>query len=530
MSEHVITKADALAVELGYHFDPEQADRVIRFTERYVTPQTTGRTLTLLPWQRSFLSRLYGWRDRDGRRRFRTAIVSTGKKNGKTLITSAVSLFELMGAGVPSPLVVSASTTRENASQVFAELHHSIKANRKLNALVKPVPSWKLLRVPSRNGEYRSLSSDAGAAEGLNASAVILDECHAHRGDSLYRSLQYATIARHGLTVAISTAGRDQSHWWFALDRKARAILRGDDLDTSTLPLIYSADPEDPFDSVDTWRKANPSLGVSFSEADFRQQFEEAKKTTADLLSFRRYRLNSWCADADCWLSLDDWDKCKATISEDVLRQCPMWLGLDCAMTTDLSAICQVFYLGDRKFYVRGHAWVTKDGAERRNKTNLPAYDQFRRQGELTITEGDEADQNAMREYVERLRKTYKVKMAVFDMFNGYNLARELTSRGLEIERMPQGYAAMTYPVKEFERAVKEGRILHDGSNLMRWKVQNCTLDVDAYGNCRLSRKRSRDKIDMLIAAVQGFSQALPLAADVVKKPSVYATRPPIRF
>jgi phage terminase large subunit-like protein len=87
----------------GGYVDHEQASKATRFIERYIRISTTGKQLILLPWQREFVTRLYGERNADGSRRYRKAILSTAKKNGKTILQSAIIAYELLGAEVSSP-------------------------------------------------------------------------------------------------------------------------------------------------------------------------------------------------------------------------------------------------------------------------------------------------------------------------------------------------------------------------------------------------------------------------------------------
>jgi phage terminase large subunit-like protein len=120
------TKADRLAVEQGCSFDEEQAERVVAFAETYFCPQFVEGTFKPLPWQMEWLSQLYGWRVPDGRRRWRKALLTVSKKYGKSLLCAVVALYESLAAGVKSPLVISCSTTRQNATQIFDEVKPSV--------------------------------------------------------------------------------------------------------------------------------------------------------------------------------------------------------------------------------------------------------------------------------------------------------------------------------------------------------------------------------------------------------------------
>jgi phage terminase large subunit-like protein len=79
----VRTEADRRAIAAGYYWDQEQADRVIRFAERYIQPKFTAGDFRLFEWQRRTLMRLYGWRAPDGSRRWRRALSTSRRRTAR---------------------------------------------------------------------------------------------------------------------------------------------------------------------------------------------------------------------------------------------------------------------------------------------------------------------------------------------------------------------------------------------------------------------------------------------------------------
>src|SRR5699024_4261042 len=74
--------------ERGLSFDLDAADRVFRFFEdmlRLSEGQFEGKPFDLHPSQAFILGSLFGWKRKDGRRRFRRAYIEQGKGNGKAL-------------------------------------------------------------------------------------------------------------------------------------------------------------------------------------------------------------------------------------------------------------------------------------------------------------------------------------------------------------------------------------------------------------------------------------------------------------
>ena len=71
--------------ERGLRFDAAAAQKAVSYI--------SALGLCLLPWQVFILSNLFGFLREDGLRRFREGFIEVGKKNGKTCLAGAVTLF-----------------------------------------------------------------------------------------------------------------------------------------------------------------------------------------------------------------------------------------------------------------------------------------------------------------------------------------------------------------------------------------------------------------------------------------------------
>jgi phage terminase large subunit-like protein len=160
------TKADEAALAAGCYWDKDKAEAIVMFAECVFRPQYIGGEFRLLEWQRRFLMSLYGWRAANGTRRFRTACLHIAKKNGKTVLVSVISAYELLKSEEPSAFVATGSVSKENTAQVFNELRHTV-TQFGLKRFCKITPHQKRIKVEELNSEYRSLASDGDTAQGL---------------------------------------------------------------------------------------------------------------------------------------------------------------------------------------------------------------------------------------------------------------------------------------------------------------------------------------------------------------------------
>lgn len=85
--------------DFPYFYDVERANRVIQFMEILPDPKTM-RAYPLADFQRFIIANMYGWWKKEDatKRRFRKAMLSMARKNGKSILISGVALYEfLMG-------------------------------------------------------------------------------------------------------------------------------------------------------------------------------------------------------------------------------------------------------------------------------------------------------------------------------------------------------------------------------------------------------------------------------------------------
>jgi phage terminase large subunit-like protein len=283
-----LNASDELAVDQGCYFSVEHADRVCKFITTFChlsQGKWAGQRLILMPWQEQFLRKLFGWRAPNGLRRFRRAFLLAAKKSGKSPLVSAIGLYLLVGDGEAAPEIYVCACDRDQAGIIFTEAARMVEYSPSLSKKVEVTPSRKILTC--RHGRLVANSSDSPKLDGLNASAVLWDEAHRQPDRQLWDVMRYATAARQQpLTIVLTTAGEEKSGIWYELLEYSQGVEAGVIQDTSHLGVLYMADEGDDIDEPATWKKANPSMGITFSEADFKRDLDEAKANPATWRNF----------------------------------------------------------------------------------------------------------------------------------------------------------------------------------------------------------------------------------------------------
>jgi phage terminase large subunit-like protein len=505
--------ADLEAIRQGYYFDEEAAEHVCGFFSRFLRHTTTrkwaGRPFELQPWQRDYLSRLYGWKRADGTRRFRESYLEVPKKNGKSSMVSGLCLYGMFEE--PGAEVYQGASNRKQSGIVYREAARMVAASPDLKDLLRVLPSKNTISFAAGNARLKALSADADSEDGANSSLTVLDEVHRFGNRRLYDVMQYAGAARdQPLLVSITTAGTDRHSLCWELHERARAIIEGSTEDLEFLGVIYGCDPEkDDLDDPRIWRKANPSLGVIISEADFSKEYAQAKRIPGRLNNFLRLRLGIWTEQATRWLSTELWDQAADPVGLDWWKGQEAYAALDISSVSDLAALTLYADAGDH-CRIASFFFLPEETVERRSEVDGVPYVRWIQEGHAIETPGNATDHEAIRRKLNDLvEQGVSITRVGMDPWNAAHLANLLADDGFQVEMIRQGYATLSGPAKELERRLLAGKIRHDGNPCMRWCVGNVATETDAAGNIKPSKAKSTERIDGVASLVMVLCLAI---------------------
>lgn len=516
------TAADEQAVAAGCYFDEAAAERVPEFFRRFLRHSKgkfAGNPFELLPWQTDdVIYPLYGWKRPDGTRRFRKAYVEIPKKNGKSTMASGIGLYHLAGDGERGAEVYSAAVTRDQASIVHGEAITMVESSEALASYLKINKATKEILFPRYASKYKALPAEAHSSEGLNASALIIDELHAwigEHGRRFYDALKYAGTARtQPLMFQITTAGEDTLGVCWEQHEYARDVIAGVIDDQRFFGYIAAADVKDDVDEPATWRKANPSMGVTMTEADFAADLSEAKKTPSTFAQFLRYRLNRWAGGGGVpAIRPEDWNACEGNFTVDDLAGRECWAALDLSRTKDMTALALVFRAegeGGDDYHALVWFWLPAETLERKD-----CPEQFRtwaKQGRIRLTDGNVTDYTQVENDIVEILERFAPQCLAFDPY----FAEEITQRIMDrigVERVEFRQTLMNFApaCTELERLVMSRKIRHDGDPVLAWHIANLRWKIDANNNKRPIKPGgdSIKKIDGAVAMLMGIGRAM---------------------
>lgn len=186
-------------------------------------------------------------------------------------------------------------------------------------------------------------------------------------------------------------------------------------------------------------------------------------------------------------------------------RRC--YVGMDLSSTKDLTALVAVFP-DDDEFDVLCQFFVPQDNIRERSSRDRVPYDQWAREGYLTATPGNVVDYEAVRQALKDWAAEFQVREIAYDPWNATDLVTRLQEQdGFNCVPMRQGFASLSSPTKSLEKAVLSKTLRHDGHPVLRWCVSNVSVETDATGNLKISKKVSTERIDGVAALVMAVDR-----------------------
>jgi phage terminase large subunit-like protein len=525
--------SDVEAIARGCYFDDEAAEKPIEFIEKFCKQSIgrwAGQPLTLFDWQKDFLHRLFGWTRPDGRRRFQRVYLEIAKKNGKSTLLSALELYLLLADGEGAPEIYINACDKKQASIIFRESSRMVESSPSLKKRLKVVGGGeqegsKRIVWEEGHGCIIPNSSLVDTKDGFNPSAILWDELHRQPNRNMWNVFLWSMTARdQPLRVAISTAGEDESGIWHEERDYSEKVNSGVVIDIEYLGVVYRALPEDDIDSPESWRKANPSLGETFTEEAFKRDLELAKRTPLELAEFMRLRLNIVTRAAQKFIDPVKWKACEGTVrSIEQLRGVPCYGGADLSSTEDLTAMALLFGDANTGFELHVRAYLPEDDIVELERRDKAPYRAWATQGYLCLTPGPCVDYNFIRRDINAYAKSCNLRALHVDRSYAVQLCTDLKeSDGINVDYLRQGYLSLTSPTNELMRLILTKKITHDGNPVTTWCLLNAIATKDAAGNIKLSKDKSRLKIDVAAAIVDAVSAAI---AGGASSTSVYQSR-----
>lgn len=509
-------------------FDESKADKIYDWFHycKHVKGPLQGKPIELLPFQKFDLGCVFGWVHKDtGLRRFEKSYNQRARKNAKSTEMSGIALYLMVGDGEESPEVYCAAVDKEQARIVWKGAKTMAQKSPDIRKRLK-ILQYSIEHI-SRGGELSALSKETKNKDGYNPSGVIIDEYHAHSTSEIYDLLWSAWGQRaQALMAIITTAGFETvENPCYSEYQYCKKILNKTVNNERYFVVIRELDPKDDEHDPGNWIKANP-LRAATPEGlkRIKTQHDEAfgSMIPEKIRTFRVKNLNIWVNETEnSYLGeyMSRWDNLGISKKEfkELTRGLACIVGGDLSKKIDLTADAFVFYLPDDRVALSAHGFIPEASVAKHEKTDDVLYRQWAKEDWITITPGDVTDYREIKTHVQdmELECAWKIQEFAYDPYNATQFATELQEEGYTCVEVRQGVQTLSEPTKGLRELIASGKLVHDGSPVLKWCLGNAVVVQDNNENIKLSKKNtsSKKRIDLAAAGINAMVR-LPALKD----------------
>jgi phage terminase large subunit-like protein len=509
--------------------NPTRGDLVIQFIQTLKVPDgpDAGKLIRLRDWQIRDIKKIYDPLTEvlvDGVptmvRAVRQAVLTEGRKNGKTSLAGGFVLAHLVGPEATwNAQIYSAAYEREQAGLIFKTAASMVLQDEELTGLCRPTDSGKKISCAVNNSFYKALSAESRSKHGLNPTFVVFDElAQFHTDRTLFDVLTTSMGAqREPLMLVISTQAADDTAVLSELIDYGREINAGAISDDSFVLVDYSTPSDEELAKLgltiwdeEVWKMGNPALGDFRSIDEMRNFVKKARKIPSAELTFRNLYLNQRIAARASLVGPTVWAACSREYTLDQLRGRPAMVSLDLSSKLDLTAAAATVYVEEDDTYAILAKGFTPDyGLEDREKRDRAKYHDWIAAGHLIAVPGKSIDYDHMVPLLSEWRDALDVRGYVYDRWRIDSLKKAMATMEFEVDEemfkpFGQGFRDMSPAIEFFEELLVSERYAHGGNPLLRWCIANAIAEKDAAGNRKLTKGRSYGRIDLASAAVMG--------------------------
>lgn len=468
-----------------------------------------GQPIKLRDWQRREICKIY-----DNPAGTRRAILSFGRKNGKTATSACLLLLHTCGPEArANSQLYSAAQSRDQAAILFSLAAKMVRLNPVLDKTVKITDSSKRLDCPRLGTVYRALSADASTAYGLSPVFIVHDELGQVRGprSELYEALETATGAQESpLSIVISTQAPNPTDLLSVLIDDAQTGA-----DPRVVLSLYAApDGADPF-TEETIRQANPAFGDFQNADETLAMAEDARRMPSREPEYRNLILNQRVEMFAPFVSRSVWEFGNREVAKRF--DGPVWGGLDLSSVSDLTAKVYISPVDD-EWHVKPTFWLPGDGLAEKARLDKAPYDVWAREGFLNTAPGKSIDYAFVAQTLYADCQEMDIRKINFDRWNWHHLKPWLLKAGFSEEQLEgdsaifaqfgQGFQSMSPALRTLEGDLLEGRIIHGGHPVLSMCAASAVVTSDPAGNRKLDKSKSTRRIDGMVALTMARAAA----------------------
>lgn len=505
-----------------YIWNEIEAEKIVKWFSylKHSKGELAGQPIILTTWQKFILCQVYGWKTKEGKRRFRKAFVEVARKNAKTQMQAGSVLYEISVMSTKNNETLEtycAATKKDQSKLLFVEAQNMLR--RSILSPKFKIIRDKIIHIKSNSFLNPLSKQDGKNGDGTNPAVLILDEYHQHPTTEFY-DLGLGAASKEPLLFIITTAGMDLNAPCFTQEYSYCSDLLNPDVPLENDEYfvdICEGDPEDDLGSLETWKKANP-IRAYYQEGinKLASDYEVAKMIPEKMVAFMTKCLNIWVqATENGYMDISKWKACEVKELPFEIAGKNVFVGFDMSAKIDLTSVGFIIPLKDEndiiKYIVFSHSFVPNlEKLRERELVDKMPYLSWAKQGYITVTDSQIVDQEAVWEYVLKFCEKNKliIDTLCFDPANSSKMMMDLANQGYKCVEVYQSHKSLNESTAGFREQVYEGNVLHTKNPVLDFAMRNAVIK-QSNGLIKIDKDATKKRIDPADATIAAFKLAL---------------------
>lgn len=472
---------------------------------------------SLLPYQCLFFvaSFCVVHRDEPTRRKHERVVLEICRKQGKSFIVGLTFIIQLLLAPRFSRLY-SVAPDGALSKEVKIAIEQLIRSCPYLNNEYKGKLKFKInrdeIKCQLTDNIYYPLNYSNSRLDGKMPSVYVVDEVGA-----LPNSYALTAMAS-GQSTVVNKLGFIISTKYPKIDNPfqseieyCKQILNDIVEDDKVLSFLYEPDEVKGWETNELiLKQANPtSIEIPEMWDDLIYKRDRAISIPAERGNFlcKHCNIMSSEGDADLFVDISYIEDCVTHEPID-WRGRDVYVGADLSQTSDNSCVSMVTRDEYGNILCKPFCFIPTNRVESKTKEERCDYPEYIKRGLCYPTGEDVINYGDIEKLILSLEDTYGVNVIGFgyDRWNCISTVNKLQENGMNCIEVRQHSSVLHAPTKLLYEEIMNGRFKFEDNPLFEINFSNCMCSYDTNLNRYIHKKRSRGKIDMIVATLNGLA------------------------
>ena len=345
------------------------------------------------------------------------------------------------------------------------------------------------------------------------ANMFLADECGAMDNYPI-EAMRSSQITLHEkLGIIISTQYPTENNSMIDEIKTAKDSIDGVINNQRIFALLY--EPDEKYKTGGAWKtedlaiyQANPVAYTHpyiFEELCNKRQMAVLYKNKRENFLCKHMNIQYKGLGTEDYVEITKLRQCKVPKNDDFWRGHNVYIGLDLSQTNDNTSVAMVTF-ADGKIYAKVWGFIPKDRKDEKSEAEKVDYQKLIDDG-VCFECGDEViDYLFIENFILSLPEKYGVNIVQlgFDRYNAISTVQKLESAENPIEcvEIKQHSSVLHRPTKLLKEYILSQKFGYSENQMLEINFQNARCTYDTNLNQYVNKKKSSDKVDMVVSLI----------------------------